>query len=62
MTYNLAGVDEERRTKFDQIKEIIVKSIDDDNYADKADDIQRAKEGLSESEYKEIYTKIQKKK
>ncbi|EGT4864223.1 hypothetical protein DBN25_12615 [Clostridioides difficile] len=61
MTYNLAGVDEERRTKFDQIKEIIVKSIDDDNYADKADDIQRAKEGLSESEYKEIYTKIQKK-
>ena len=61
MTYNLAGIDGVTEVKFDQIKAIMVKSIDDNNYADKANDIQMAKDGLNEGEYEEIYSKIQKK-
>ncbi|HFL3523779.1 TPA: hypothetical protein ACG3Q9_003362 [Clostridioides difficile] len=61
MTCNLAEIDGVTEVKFDQIKAIMVKSIDDNNYADKANDIQMAKDGLSEGKYEEIYSKIQKK-
>lgn len=61
MTHNLVGVDEGKREKFNQIKDIIVKSVDDANYAERDSDITAAKNGLSEGEYEEIYTKIQKK-
>ena len=61
MTYNLAGVDEGKRAKFDQIKDIIVKSVDNPAYAERDSDITAARSGLDEGEYEEIYTKIQKK-
>ncbi len=60
MTYNLAGIDGVTEVKFDQIKAIMVKSIEDNNYANKANDIQIAKDGLNEGKYEEIYSKSRK--
>ncbi|MCC0653480.1 GTPase [Clostridioides sp. ES-S-0001-03] len=61
MTNKLVGVDDGKRENFNKIKEIMTKSLDNNDYQGKENDIAVAKNGLDEGEYEKIYKSIQKK-